>query len=195
VQTLRGVPHLTVTWPNQQHALIPRRSGLFNRSHHFKDQRLKRPSGLQQVHPRLGGENNATSQKFPSLDSSSTWKHKARTVTVTVGSPSSSGHFSPPNDGDLVTTDDWAIVDSGNHADFRASPIVPNRAASKKLEVSQDRLCWVPPETKHKRENEGDEISSTDGVPALSSNYLGLSIVVSNNARDPNGQAATLSPA
>ncbi|KAF8274112.1 hypothetical protein EI94DRAFT_988658 [Lactarius quietus] len=47
---LRNVPHLTVTWPNQQHALIPRRSGLVNRDQQVRDQSIvKRKSGPQHM--------------------------------------------------------------------------------------------------------------------------------------------------
>lgn len=198
VQTLRGVPHLTVTWPNQQHALIPRRSGLFNRGHHVKDQLVpRRPSGLQHVQPRHGDENNVTSQNIPSFGSSSSWKHQVRTVTVTVGSPSSSEHLSPTNDGDLpVTTDDWTIVDPGNHAGFHVPPTCPDTAASKKLHVSQDHLCGAPFERKDNQERGGDEIPCIDEVPSsLSSNHLGLSEVASDNTTHPKGQVAALSPA
>jgi hypothetical protein len=197
VQTLRGVPHLTVTWPNQQHALIPRRSGLFNRGHHVKDQLvLNRPSGLQHVQTRHGDENSVTNQIIPSFGS---WKHQVRTVTVTVGSPSSSEHLSPTNDGDLpVTTNDWTIVDPGNHADFHVSPTFPDTAASSgnKLQVSQDHLCGAPFEPKDDQERGGDETPCIDEVPSpLSPDHLRLSEVDSDNATHPKGQLAALSPA
>jgi hypothetical protein len=197
VQTLRSVPHLTVTWPNQQHALIPRRSGHFNRGHHVKDQLVfKRPSGLQQVFPRHCDENNVTSQIIPPLGSPSSWKHKLRTATVTVGSPSSSEHPSPQNDGDLpVTTDDWTVVDSANHADFHVPPTFPDTMNPKELQVSHDSPCGAPPETKDDRERGCNEAICIDGVPSsLSSNRLGLSEFDSNNAAHPKGQVAALSP-
>jgi len=197
VQTLRNVPHLTVTWPNQQHALIPRRSGLFNRAHHVKDQlAVKRPSGIQQVQLKRGDDNNVTSQIIPSLSSSSPWKHKARTVAVTVGSQSSSEHLLPPNDGDpSITTDDWTVVDAGNNTDFQVPPTLPNTATSKQLRVSRDHPCGVPPETEDNRERGGDGIVCIDGVLSLPSNHLGLSEVASDCGTHPKGQVATLSPA
>ena len=197
VQTLRSVPHLTVTWPNQQHALIPRRSGLFNRGHHVKDQlALKRPSGLQRVQPQRGDESNLTSQIIPSLGSSLSWKHKARAVSVTVGSPPSSEYLSPLHGGELpVTTDDWTIVDSGNHGDFHVSPAFLDTAAFKKSQVPQDHPYEPPHEMKDNRERGGDEVPCIDGtLSSLSSNHFGLSEVVSDNATHPKGQVVVLSP-
>ena len=193
MQTLRGVPHLTVTWPNQQHALIPRRSGLFNRGHHVKDQLvLERRSGLQHVQPRHGDELSVTNQIIPSFGS---WKHHARTVTATVGSPSLSEHLSPTIDGDLpVTTNDWTIVDPANHADFHVQPTLADTAAS--TGISQDHLCGAPFESKDNQERGGDEIPCIDEAPSpSSSDHLGLSEVVSDNATHSKGQLAALSPA
>lgn len=193
MQTLRGVPHLTVTWPNQQHALIPRRSGLFNRGHHVKDQLvLERRSGLQHVQPRHGDELSVTNQIIPSFGS---WKHHVRTVTATVGSPSLSEHLSPTIDGDLpVTTNDWTIVDPANHADFHVQPTLADTAAS--TGISQDHLCGAPFESKDNQERGGDEIPCIDEAPSpSSSDHLGLSEVVSDNATHSKGQLAALSPA
>jgi hypothetical protein len=192
LQTLRSVPHLTVTWPNQQHALLPKRSGFFHRGHHVRDNLAFRlPS--QQVQLR-GDNDNITSKIVPSLGSSSSWKHKARTVAVTVDSQSSSEHLSPPNDDDRpITTDDWTVVDAGNNMDLHTSPTSPDTATSKQLHVSREHPCGVPSETKDVPEKEGDEVLCTDGVPsALSSNRVWWS-VVSDGTKHPNGQVAALS--
>ncbi|KAH9982873.1 hypothetical protein BGW80DRAFT_49649 [Lactifluus volemus] len=63
--TLRNVPHLTVTWPNQQHALIRRRGGP-NRGHHLKAHLMfKRQSNPQQTQPRSSGNSPMTSCIVP----------------------------------------------------------------------------------------------------------------------------------
>jgi len=195
LQTLRSVPHLTVTWPNQQHALLPKRGGFFHRGHHVRDNlAVKLPLIPQQVQLR-GDDDNVTSKIVPSLGSSS-WKHKARTVAVTVDSQSSSEHLSPPNDGDRpITTDDWTVVDTGDNMDFHTSPISPDTATSKQLHVSREHPCGVPSETKDVPEKEGDEVLCTDGVPSpLASNRLWRSEIGSDGAKHPNGQVAALSP-
>ena len=198
VQTLRSVPHLTVTWPNQQHALLPKRSGFFHRGHHVKDNlAVKRPSGPQQVQLR-GDNDNVTSEVVPSLGTSSSWTHKSSTVAVTVDSQSSSEHLSPPNDGDRpITTGDWTVVDAGNNTDFHTSPTFPDTATFKQLQVSRDHPYGVPSETKDITEKGGDEVLCTDGVPSpLSSNRLwrSESEVVSDGTTHSKGQVAALSP-
>lgn len=195
IQTLRSVPHLTVTWPNQQHALLPKRSGFFHRGHHVKDNlATNRPSFSQQVQLH-GDDDNVTSNVVPSLGSSSSWNHNARTVAVTVDSPSSSEHLSPPNDGDRpITTDDWTVVDAGNNTDFHASQTFSNTATSEQLQVSRDHPYEVPSETKDIPQKGGDEVLCTDGVSSpLSSNRLCRSEVVSDGATHPKGQVAALS--
>jgi hypothetical protein len=174
VQTLRSVPHLTVTWPNQQHALIPRRSGLFNRSHQMRDHlATKRQTGLQQVHPPHGDDDNA------SLCPSSFWDHRA-TAAATLGSQSPSARLSPSNL--PITTDDWAIVDAGSNTDLSQT------LASEHL---QSRACDVQPEAEDNQKGM-DELICIDGVPPDSLEWSG--VVVSDNAAHSKGEITTLSP-
>jgi len=189
VQTLRSVPHLTVTWPNQQHALIPRRSGLFNRSHQVKDHlATKRQSGLQQVHPGHG-DGSTTDHIIPPLGSSSSWNHRVNTIAATVGSRSPSERLSPPNL--PVTTDDWTIIEAGSNRDFNIPPIVPHTLASDQLQVSQAHACGVLPEIEDNRKGQRDELLCIDGVPSSPLEWSG---VVSDSAAHSKGEVANLSP-
>ena len=177
VQTLRSVPHLTVTWPNQQHALTPRRSGLFNRSHQIKDHLgPKRQSGLQQVHTPHGDDDNA------SLYPSSFWSHRTGIVEATFGEQSPSSRLSPSNI--PITTDDWTIVDAGSNTDLNVPPNHSHKLAS---ENSQCLTCDVQPETEDNRKGQRD-----DGV--LSDSLEWSRVVVSDNAAHPKGEITTSSP-
>ncbi|KAI0001641.1 hypothetical protein BJV77DRAFT_969003 [Russula vinacea] len=170
--TLRSVPHLTVTWPNQQHALIPRRSGLVGRNHQVKDHlTTKRQSGLQHVHPRLGDHNNTTGQIIPSMDSSSSWNHRVDTITAAVGSQSPSER--------------WTIIDTCSNTDFNVPPTVPHTSASVQMQVSQAHACDVPPETEVNREGQMVQLLCIDGVH---SNTLEWAVAHSK------GEVTTLSP-
>ncbi len=186
MQTLRSVPHITVTWPNQQHALIPRRSGLFSRSHHVKDHlSTKRQTRLQQFHPPHGDNDNTTDRVISSLGPASSWDHRVNTIAATLGSQSPPGRLSSPNL--PITTNDWTIVDAGSNPDFNVSPNVPHPLAS---EHSQSHVC-DPPETEDNRERQTDELLCIDGVPSDSLEWSG---VVSDNVAHSNGEVATLSP-
>jgi len=186
VQTLRSVPHLTVTWPNQHHALIPRRSGLFCRSHQMKDHlATKRQSSLHQVHPP-NGDNGNTTGRIISLGPSSSWNHRVNTIAATLDSQSPPERLSSPNL--PIITDDWTIVDARSNPDFSAPPNVPHTLASEHL---QSHACDVPPETKENRENQKDELLCIDGVPSDSLEWSG---VVSNNAAHSKSGVATISP-
>ena len=170
VQTLRSVPHLTVTWPNQPHALMPRRTGIFNRSHHVKDHLAgKRQPGPQQGQLHCDNDHNVTGQIFAPLDSASSWKHSANTAVVAVGSQALSEHISPSNNsGAPTSTDDWTIVDACVNGVFQVLP------------------------TEDSREKQGDGALCPDGVPPSQlSNLLEWSEVVSDPAK---GEVATLSP-
>lgn len=182
VQTLRSVPHLTVTWPNQQHALIPRRSGLFNRSHQMKDHlATKRQSGLHQVHLPHGDDDNT------SLCPSSFWNHRAGTVAATLGSQSPSARLSPSNI--PIATDDWTIVDTGSNTDFNMPPNLSHTLASENL---QSRACDVQPVTEDNRKGQTDELICIDGVPPDSLEWSG--VVVSDNVAHSKGEITTSSP-
>jgi hypothetical protein len=182
VQTLRSVPHLTVTWPNQQHALIPRRSGLFSRSHQMKEHlATKRQSGLQQVHPpHCDGDNT-------SLYPSSFWNHRVDIVAATLGSQSPSARLSPSNI--HITTDDWTVVDAGSNTDFNVSPNLSHPLASEHL---QSHACDVQPETEDNRKGQRDELLCIDRVPPDSLEWSG---VVSDNATRSKSEITTSSPA
>lgn len=187
MQTLRSVPHLTVTWPNQQLALIPRRSGLFSRNHQVKDHHLtKRQSGLQQVHPQHGDDDNTAGQIISSLGSCSSWSHK---VNTTVDSQSPTERLSPPNL--PITTDDWTIIDAASNMDFNVSSTVPLTLASEQLRVSQAHVYNVPPETEENRERQRDGFLCIDGVAPDSFEWSG---VVSDGSVHSKGEIATLSP-
>jgi hypothetical protein len=182
VQTLRSVPHLTVTWPNQLHALIPRRSGLFSRSHQMKDHlATKRQSGLQQVHPPHGEDDNTP------LYPSSFWDHRVDTVAATLGSQSPSARLSPSNI--PITTDDWTVVDSGSNTDFNVPPNPSHTLASEHL---QSDACDVQPEAEDNRKGQRDELICIDGVPPDSLEWSG--VVVSDNVARSKGEIRTSSP-
>ena len=177
VQTLRSVPHLTFTWPNQQHALIPRRSGLFNRNHQMKDQlATKRQSSLQQVHPPHGDDDNT------SLYPSSFWNHR---VDIVAASPSA--RFSPSNI--PITTDDWTVVDTGSNTDFNVPPNPSHTLASDHL---QSHACDVQPETEDNRKGQRDELICIDGEPPDSLEWS--EVVVFDNAARSKGEITTSSP-
>lgn len=178
MQTLRSVPHLTVTWPNQQHALIPRRSGLFSRSHQMKDHLAsKRQSSLQQVHPPHGDNDNT------SLYPSSFWNHRVNTVPATLGSQSPSARLSPSNI--PISTDDWTIVDAGSNTDFNVLPGLSHKLAS------ESHACDVQPEAEDNRKGQMDELICIDGVPPDSLEWPG---VVSDNGAHSKGEITTSSP-
>jgi hypothetical protein len=182
VQTLRSVPHLTVTWPNQQHPLIPRRSGLFSRSHQMKDHlATKRQSGLQHIHPPHGDDNNTF------LCPSSFWNHRVDTITATLGSRSPSARLSPPNT--PITTDDWTVVDAGSNTDFNVPQIFSHTLAAENL---QSYTCGVPPETDDNRKGQRDELICIDAVPPDSLDWSG--VAVSDDAVHSKGEITTSSP-
>jgi hypothetical protein len=180
VQTLRSVPHLTVTWPNQQHALIPRRSGLFSRSHQMKDHPgTKRQSGLQQVHPPHGEDDNT------SLYPSSFWNHRVDIVEATLGSQSPSARLSPSNI--PITADDWTVVDAGS--DLHVPPNLSRTLASGHF---QSHASDVPPETEDNRKGQRDEFICIDGVPPDSLEWSG--IAMSDNPAHSKGEITASSP-
>ncbi|KAH9081674.1 hypothetical protein EDB83DRAFT_2512528 [Lactarius deliciosus] len=112
-QALRNVPHLTVTWPNQQHALIPRRSGTRC--------------------PWSPDNNNMASHVEISMNL------PASKTEATVDSQSSErlsclGDADPP-----TTTNCWTVVESGSKTDFRDVPlIVPDVVNTKDTIPEQD---------------------------------------------------------
>lgn len=174
MQTLRSVPHLTVTWPNQQHALIPRRSGLFSRSHQMKDHPgTKRQSGLQQVHPPHGDDDNT------SLYPSSFWNNR---TNIALGEQSPSARLSPSNI--PITTEDWTIVDAGSNTDFNVPPSLPHTLASEHL---QSHTCDVQTEAEGGRKGQRD-----DGVPPDPLEWS--RVVVSDNAAHSKGEITTSPP-
>lgn len=175
VQTLRSVPHLTVTWPNQHHALIPRRSGLFSHSHQIKDHLgTKRQSGLQQVHPPHGDDDNTS--LYPSL-----WNHRAD-FEATPGELSPSARLSPQNI--PITTDDWTIVDAGSNSDFNVPQNLSHTAASGHFQShTRDHLSETEDNRKGQRK---------DGVPPDSLEWS--QVVVSDNAAHSKGEITTSSP-
>ncbi|KAF8506718.1 hypothetical protein F5888DRAFT_1644744 [Russula emetica] len=180
--TLRSVPHLTVTWPNQQHALIPRRSGLFNRGHQMKDHlATKRQSGLQHAHQPHGDDDNA------SPCPSSFWNHRVNTVATTLCSQSPSARRSPSNI--PITTDDWTIVDAGSNTDFSVPPNISHTLASEHL---QSDACNVQPETEDNRKGQRDELIYIDGVSPDALEWSG--VAVSDNAAHSKGEITTSSP-
>ena len=180
MQTLRSVPHLTVTWPNQQHALIPRRSGLFSRGHQVKDHlATKRQSSLQRVHQTHGDDDNT------SLCPSSFWNHRVNAATL--GSQSPSARLSPSNI--PIAPDDWTTVDAGGNTDFNVPPNLSHTLASEHL---QSHACDVQPETEDNRKGQRDELICIDGVPPDSLEWPG--VVVSDNAAHPKGETTTSPP-
>ena len=180
MQTLRSVPHLTVTWPNQQHALIPRRSGLFSRSHQMRDHLVKRQPGLQQVHSLRGDDNT-------SLYPSSFWNHRVDIVEAARGSQSPPARPSPSNT--PITTDDWTIVDAGSNTDFNAPP--PNLSHTLASEHLQSHTCDAQSETKVNQKEQRGELVCID-VPPDSLHWSG--VVESDNAVHSKGEITTSSP-
>jgi hypothetical protein len=171
VQTLRSVPHLTVTWPNQQHALIPRRSGLFSRSHQTKDHLGTKRQCLQQVHPPHGDGDNM------SLYPSSFRSHRTGFVEA---ERSPSARLSPSNI--PVTTDDWMIVDAGSNTDLSVPPDLSHTLASEHL---QSHTRNVQPETEDNCKGRRDDVPDS---PEWSR------VVVSDSAAHPKGEITTSSP-
>jgi hypothetical protein len=196
VQTLRNIPHLTVTWSHQQHALIRRRGGP-NRSHQIKDHLMfKRHSGLQQNQSRRSHSSTMTSQMVTSLSSPGSWDDEVNTAAATVGSQSSLGRLSAPNDADPpITTDDWTAVEPGSSTNFQAAlSTVPDTATSEQLQVTPADLRDVPPEAKDKQLKRSDEVLHVDGVPSSQLSNPQWSELVSDNTAQSKGEV-TLSPA
>jgi hypothetical protein len=184
VQTLCSVPHLTVTWPNQQHALIPRRNGLFNRSHQVRDHEADRRRPGLPVQPRHGESDNTPNQIISSLGSPSPWKDSAGTAAAAVGPQPSPECLSPLNNDDLpITADGWTIIDAGSNTNLQVPPNFQDTPVSEQLQVSQS----------HPRD---DEVLCMGGVPSSQSpKRVEWSEVVSDSAAQPRGEVATLSPA
>ena len=141
----------------------------------------KRQSGLQQVLPRHGDDDNLTGQTIPSLGSSSSCNHN-----TAVGSQSPTERVSPPNL--PTTTDDWTIIEVGSSMDFNVPPTVPHTLASEQLHVSQGYACDVPPDTEDNRERKADEFL------CIASDPFEWSRVVSDGSAHSKGETTTLSP-
>jgi hypothetical protein len=196
IQTLRNIPHLTVTWPHQQHALIRRRGGP-NRSHQIKDHLMfKRQTCLQQNQTQRCDGSTMASQIVTSLSSPGSWDDEVNTAAATVGSQSSLGRLSAPNDGDPpITTDDWNSVEAGSCTDFQAAlSSVPDTATSEQLQVIQAVLRDAPSEAKDKQLKRSDKMLHVDGIPSSQSSNPQWSELVSDSTVQSQGEV-TLSSA
>jgi hypothetical protein len=195
-QALRNVPHLTVTWPNQQHALIPRRSGLVNRGQQVRDQStVKRKSGPQHIQSPFTDNENVASQVGTSMNL------PAPKVEATVDSRSSSERLSCLSDADPPpTTDGWTVVDSGSKTDIRDAPLtVPDVAMSVRPPPTGAYLSDVPPKdvppkTKNATPEEGDVVFGASAALSQSSNHLERSDVVSDSLAHSKSEILAPSP-
>ena len=138
----------------------------------------KRQSGLQQVHPPHGDDDNT------SLCPSSLWYHRVDTIAATLGSQSPSARLSPSN-----IPSDWTVVESGSNTDFNVPPNLSHTLAPEHL---QSDACDVQPETEDNRKGQRDELICVDGVPPDSLEWSG--VVVSDNAAHSKGEITTSSP-
>ncbi|KAI9460562.1 hypothetical protein BJY52DRAFT_1362271 [Lactarius psammicola] len=189
-QALRNVPHLTVTWPNQQHALIPRRSGLVTRGHQVRDQSMvKRKSGPQHIQSPFTDDNNMASQVGTSMNL------PASKTEATVDSRSSSERLPCLSDVDPpTTTDGWTVVESGSKTDFRNVPlIVPDVAVSERPPLTGGYLTDVPPKTKDPTPEHGDVFGACAAL-SQSSNPLVWSEVVSDSLAHSKSEILASSP-
>ncbi|KAH9178738.1 hypothetical protein EDB89DRAFT_1928239 [Lactarius sanguifluus] len=189
---LRNVPHLTVTWPNQQHALIPRRSGFVTRGHQVRGQSMvKRKLGPQHIHIRgpFIDNNNMASQAGISMN------FPASKTEATVDSRSSErlsclGDADPP-----TTTDCWTVVESGSTTDFRDVPlIVPDVAMSERPPPTGGYLSNIPPQTKGATPEQGDVVFGASAALSQASNPLEWSEVVSNSLAHSQSETLASSP-
>ncbi|KAH9004041.1 hypothetical protein EDB86DRAFT_3207589 [Lactarius hatsudake] len=176
-QALRNVPHLTVTWPNQQQPLISRRSGLVTRGPQVRDQSMvKRKPGPQHIQGPFTDNNNMANQVGISMNL------PASKTEATVDSQSSErlsylGDADPP-----TTTDCWTVVESGSKMDFRDVPlIVPDVAMSERPPPTGGYLSNIPPQAKDATPEQDDVVFGASAALSQTSNPLELSEVVSNN--------------
>ena len=197
-QALRNVPHLTVTWPNQQHALIPRRSGLFNRGHQVKDQSAVKPkSGPQHIQ---SGDNPMASQVRTSMDlPASSWEVEVNNADATVASRSSSGSegLSCLSDDPPTTTDGRTVVESGCKTDSRDALVtVPDAILSEQPLPTDSDSSDAPPKPKDATPEQGhrDVVFGTSVVLSQSSNPLEWSETVSNSLVHSKTEALASSP-
>ncbi|KAH9049351.1 hypothetical protein EDB84DRAFT_1115251 [Lactarius hengduanensis] len=187
---LRNVPHLTVTWPNQQHALIPRRSGLVTRGHQVRDQSMvKRKSGPQHIQGPFTDNDNMASQVGISMNL------PASKTEATVDSRSSErlsclGDADPP-----TTTDCWTVVESGSKTDFLDVPlIVPDVAMSERPSPTGGYSSNIPPQTKDATPEQGDVVFGASAALSQASNPLEWSEVVSNSLAHSKSEILASSP-
>ena len=190
-QALRNVPHLTVTWPNQQHALIPRRSGLVNRGQQVRDQSMfKRKSAPPHIQSPFTDNENVASQVETSINL------PASKVEATVDPRSSSERFSCLSDADHpTTTDGWTAVESGSNTDFQdASLTVPDVAMSVRPPLTEAYLSDVPPKTKNSTPEQGDLAFGASAALSQSSNPPAWSDVVSDSLAHSKSEILASSP-
>ena len=187
-QSLRNVPHLTVTWPNQQHALIPRRSGPVNRSHQVRDQSMvKRKAGPQHIQNPFTGNDNFAGQVGTSINI------PAPKAEATVDSRPPSERLSCLSDADpTTTTDGWTVVESGIKTDFRDAPLtVPDVLRPPSTGAYSGD---VPPTTKDATPEQCDIAIDASAPFSQSSNPLEWSDGVSDCLAHPEYEVLASSP-
>jgi hypothetical protein len=189
VQALRNVPHLTVTWPNQQHALVPKRSGLVNRGHQVRDQSMvKRKLGSQHIQSSFPDNDDVASQVGTSKNLLSS---KADAI---VDSRSSSERLSCLND-PPTTTDGWTVVESVSKTDFPDAPLtVPDVATSGRPLPTGAYLSDVLPKTKDATPDHGDVSFGDSAALSQPSNPHERSEVVSDSPAHSNSEILASSP-
>ena len=189
MQALRNVPHLTVTWPNQQHAVVPKRSGLVNRGHQVRDQSMvKRKSGSQHIQSSFPDNVDAASQVGTSKNLLSS------NVDAIVDSRSSSERLSSLADL-TTTTDGWTVVESASKTDLPDAPLtVPDVAISGRPLPTGAYLSDVLLKPKDTTPDHGD-VSFVDSA-ALSqpSNPYEWSEVVSDSPAHSKSEILASSP-
>jgi hypothetical protein len=158
---------------------------------------FKRQSNLQQTQPRRSDNSPVASCVVTSLSSPGSWDDDVNTVAATVGSQSSFGRLSAPDDGDppITSTDDWTVVEAGSGSNLQ-DPLstVPDTATPEQLQVTQAPPSDYLPEAKDKQLKRGGEVHHVDGaLSSQSSNPVEWSDLVADNPAQLRG-GVTLSP-
>jgi hypothetical protein len=138
-----------------------------------------------------------TSCIVTSLSSPRSWDDEVNTAAATVGSQSSFGRLSAPDDGDplITSTDDWTVVEAGSRSNLQDSlSTIPDTATLEQFQVAQAPPSDDLPEAKVKQLKRGGEVHHVDGAPSSqSSNPVEWSELVADNPAQLRG-GSTLSP-
>ena len=158
---------------------------------------FKRQSNLQQTQPGRSDNNPMTSRIVTSLSSPGSWDDEVNTAAATVGSQSSFGRLSAPDDGDppIISTDDWTVVEAESGSNLQGPlSTIPDTATPEHLQVTQAPPSDDLPEAKDKQVKRDGEVHHVDEAPSSqSSNPVEWSELVADNPAQLRG-GVTLSP-